>query len=264
VKEGLARAIEDLQPRDPSDRAKIAEWLLRIAHDYLELRDHIAGHPSPAELRAELRTVAKVAGLLAELQDGLSDAALELLTRPLGQAGQGLDEAREAFGVNYPSPADQLRRIGLRSDELTGGGLPMLLRALAGLSEVAAARIPVSRGSRREHIARRDPFRELVLACGDVILSRGIEVRAHLLTSLSTATHEQAEPAAEAADQARLKRLSEHLAPKLRRWRELMSGPAMSDGCRVPNRDYFALLAKLGRETSHELGRQLVDGDGLK
>lgn len=255
MKECLARAIEELRPRDASDQAELAEWLQRIAGEYVALRDHVREQPSPAELRDELWKMARAARVLAELVDGLSDAALELLQRPLARAGEGLDEARETFGATFPSPADQVRAIGLRRCDLTGRGLPMLLDALGGLGEGVASRHPVSRGSRREHVARLDPVRELVLACGDVIVSRDITVRAHLLTLLSAATHEQAEGVVDDAGRRRIERLSEEIAPKLRRWRKLMAGNAGAGRCNASNQEFFAELAELSRDLSYEIGR---------
>lgn len=259
MKGRLERAIDQLQPQDAADRARLKAWLRKIAEEYFELRTWIAEQPTAGSLRDELLKVAKASSHLAEMIDGLSDVAVGLLCDPFTFAGPEFDRRREFQGVRYEAPAGQVRQIGLRACEDSGCGWPIVLRALAELCHRSVDRNPVSRQLGREQVARRDPCRDLVVACGDVIVSRGIEVLVEPLLELSAATHEQAEGSIDGRTIKKLRVRAERYAPRFNLLRDLKEQQSCARAGRSittgdPGSEFFSQIAELNRELAAWIG----------
>ena len=259
LKAALRKAIDGLKPENDAERAQLTTWLRKIATEYVELRDWVAAQPTAGRLRDELLEVAKASGHLADLIDGLSDAALGLLRDPFTFAGREFDRDREFLGDRYEAPASQVRRIGLRGCEESGRGWPILLRALAELCHGSADRHPVSRQLGRGQVARRDPYRDLVVACGNVILSRGIEVRAVPLAELSAAAHEQAEGSIDGRTTKELRVRAERYAPRFNLMRDLEERQMLAAAGRPitvfsPGSEFFGPISELRRELALNIG----------
>lgn len=217
--ERLRLAIDALEPRDDADRRGLEAWLETIAVDYVSLRDRIQGHPTPGELHDELLELAAAAKQTALLLRRLGEPALDRLRCPLGLSGTTLDRHRQHFGEWHRSPVDRVkgRLVGNRR---TGEGLWFDLRALAALAEREAHRIPVTRQGRREGVAGfGDTRRDLVVACGNVVFSRGLAVRAIPLAELSAAVHERAEGQNDDRDNAAFGRFADEVAALYERLR---------------------------------------------
>lgn len=268
MKGRLDRAIDRLQPQDAADRARLKAWLRTIAEEYFELRTWIADQPAPGRLRDELLEVAKAAGHLADMIEGLSDAAVGLLRDPFTFAGAEFDRDREFLGESYEAPAAQVRSIGLRACEESGRGWPIVLRALAELCHRSAERNPVSRQLGREQVARRDPYRDLVVASGNVIFSRGIEVRATPLAELSLAIHEESggsslvgdeTPVLDARVKKELRVRAERYAPRFELLRDLEEQQIAAAAGRPitvtsPGSEFFGPISELRRELQLNIG----------
>ena len=210
-------------------------------------------------MREELLEIAKASGHLADLIDGLSDAAVGLLQDPFTFAGPEFGRAREFLGHSYEAPANQIRHIGLRACEESGRGWPILLWALAELCHRSADRHPVSRQLGRGQVARRDPYRDLVVACGNVIFSCGIEVRAEPLAELSAAAHEQAEGSIDGRTIKELRVRAEHYAPRFNLMRDLEERQSRAAAGRPitvfsPGSEFFGPISELHRELQLNIG----------
>lgn len=221
LKAALRKAIDGLQPESEAHRAWLELWLRKVATDYEALHLWLQAQPSAGELRNELQEIARVSTHLAELMANLSEAGGRLLEDDCGTlAGPEFESPRYRHYTPIASLADQVRTIGFRDWSGSGQGWPILLRALASLSASGASRLPVSRQLRREHAAGRDCYRDLVVACGHIVLDRGIAVRAELLSELSIATHDQARGVGD-KDRRELRERAESLAPRFELLREL-------------------------------------------